>query len=107
MLNNWATQNRDIPKDWKGLVLAKLEASQQLQWLTWWRHETTKTEQCNIAMGINVIKDQLLGEGCYADLGGQIPSVDDIIEQCCVVPLRACLWYDWGACRKDPPHLLR
>jgi hypothetical protein len=34
--------------------------------------KTTKIEQCNIARGINVTKDQLLGEGHYADLQKQI-----------------------------------
>ena len=47
---------------------AVLEAGQQLQWLLWCRHEATKVEQHNIARGINVAKDQLLGEGHYANL---------------------------------------
>ena len=37
ILNNWATQNRIIPQDWKGLVEAILKTSSQLQWLQWWR----------------------------------------------------------------------
>ena len=45
ILNNWATQNRIIPQDWKGLVTAVLEAGWQLQWLTWWMEEASHTEQ--------------------------------------------------------------
>ena len=72
MLNNWATQHRVIPQDWKGLVLAVLEAGQQLQCLLWWRHKATKLAQHNLARAMNVTKDQLLGEGCYAGLQEQI-----------------------------------
>lgn len=67
MLNSWSTQHRAIPQDWKGLVSAILEAAQQLQWLSW-RREATKLAQYNLARGINVTKDQLLGEECYVDL---------------------------------------
>ena len=45
ILNNWATQNRIIPQDWKGLVTAILEAGPQLQWLTWWIEEASNIEQ--------------------------------------------------------------
>jgi hypothetical protein len=31
-------------------------------------HEAIKLARCNLARGINVVKDQLLGEGCSADL---------------------------------------
>lgn len=41
-----------------------------------------------MARGINVTKDQLLGEG-YADLQEQIQFDDVIIEQFCVAALRA------------------
>lgn len=68
MLNNWATQHRVIPQDWKGLVSAVLEAGEQLQWLLWWRHKATKLTQCNLARVMNVIKDQLFSEGHYANL---------------------------------------
>ena len=68
-------------------MTAVLEPGQQLQWLSWWRHEATKLEQCNLASRINVTKGQLLGEGCYADLLEQTQS-DDIIKQCCVALLR-------------------
>lgn len=67
MLSNWATQNRII-QDWKELVSAMLEASQQLKWLSWWGHKTKKTEQCNVTRGSNVAKDQLLVEEHDADL---------------------------------------
>lgn len=30
MVNNWVTQPRVIPQDWKGLISAVLEAEQQL-----------------------------------------------------------------------------
>ena len=45
ILNNWATQNRIIPQDWKGLVTAILEAGPQLKWLTWWIEEASNIEQ--------------------------------------------------------------
>ena len=45
ILNNWATQNRIIPKSWKGLVMAVLETGLQLQWLIWWREETVTIRQ--------------------------------------------------------------
>jgi hypothetical protein len=45
MLNNWATQHRVIPQDWKGLVSAVLEAGQQLQCLLWWRHKREKEKK--------------------------------------------------------------
>jgi hypothetical protein len=34
-LSGWATQNRIIPQDWKGLITAVLEAISYLQWLIW------------------------------------------------------------------------
>jgi hypothetical protein len=89
MLSNRVRQHRVISQGWKGLVSAVLEAGQQLQWLSWWRHEATEIEQCNIAREMNITKDQLLGEGCYADLQEQIQFDDVIIEQCCVEVLRA------------------
>ena len=45
ILNNWATQNRIIPQDWKGLVTTVLETGSQMQWLTWWRKDTANIEQ--------------------------------------------------------------
>jgi hypothetical protein len=51
MLNNWATQHREIPQDWKGLVSAVLAAGPK------------NLAQCNLARAIYVAKDQLLGEG--------------------------------------------
>lgn len=51
MLSNGTMQHRVIPQDWKGLESAILEAGQQLQWWLWWRHETTKIEQRNLARG--------------------------------------------------------
>ena len=45
ILNNWATQNRIIPQDWKGLVTAVLETGLLMQWLTWWREEAANIEQ--------------------------------------------------------------
>jgi hypothetical protein len=63
MLSNWSIQHRSIPKVWKGLVSAVLEADKQLQWLSRWMHEATKVEQHNPGRKINVTKDQLPGEG--------------------------------------------
>lgn len=34
-----------IPQDWKGFITAVPEASQRLQWLTWWREEDIRTHQ--------------------------------------------------------------
>ena len=36
------------------------------------------------------MKDQLLGEGQYADLQYQMQCDDSIIIQCTLAPLRAC-----------------
>lgn len=72
MLGNQAMHHRVIPQDLKGLVSVVLEAGQQLQWLSWWRHEARKIEQHNIASRIYVTKDQLIGEGHHADLQEQI-----------------------------------
>ena len=44
-LNNWASQNRIIPQDWKRLVTAVLETGLLMQWLTWWREEAANIEQ--------------------------------------------------------------
>ena len=68
---------------------AVLEAGQQFQWLLWCRHEATKVEQHNIARGINVAKDQLLGEGHYANLQEQIQCDDIVIKECHIAALRA------------------
>ena len=40
-------------------------------------------EQCNQTRGINIVKDQLLGEGQYAELRMQIILNGAILEQCC------------------------
>ena len=64
-------------------MTAVLEAGQQLQRLSWRSHEATKLAQCDLASRINVTKDQLLGEGRYADLKEQIEFDDSVIEQCC------------------------
>jgi hypothetical protein len=45
ILNNWATQSRIIPQDWKGLVITILKAGLKLHWLTWWMEETMNIEQ--------------------------------------------------------------
>jgi hypothetical protein len=42
--------------------------SRNWKWLLWWMYEATKTEQWNMARGMSVTKDQLCGEGRYADL---------------------------------------
>jgi len=42
VLNDWAMQNYVIPKDWKDLMTAILDAGPWLQWLTWWSEE-----ECN------------------------------------------------------------
>ena len=68
-----------IPQDWMRLVLAVIEAGQQFQWFSWWRHEATHIEQCDVAKGINFTNHQLLAEGCYADLQEQIKSDDGVI----------------------------
>lgn len=63
ILNNWSTLNRVIPRDWKRLVTAVLEAGQQLQWLTWWTEGAINIEQQSIARGVDTVKDELLGKG--------------------------------------------
>lgn len=45
MLNSWATQNRIITQDWKGLSTAMSEAGTQLQWETWWKDEGRTIQQ--------------------------------------------------------------
>lgn len=68
MRENWAMQHRiSSPQDGKELVSAVLEARQQLQRLLWWRHKSTKIEQGNSVRAINVTKEEMLGEGTYAD----------------------------------------
>ena len=71
-LKYWTTQNRIISKDFNGLVTAVLEADPQIQWLTWCREEASNIEQQNRSMGINIVKDQFLGERQYSDIQEQI-----------------------------------
>jgi hypothetical protein len=48
--------------------------------LSWWR-EARSLEQYNSVRGIK-IRDQLIGEGCYAYVKEQVQFEDTIIEQC-------------------------
>lgn len=54
MLNSWATHNRIISQDQKGLVTAILEAGPQLQWKTWWREEARVREQHGRARAMEI-----------------------------------------------------
>lgn len=67
-LNSWATQNRNIPQDWKELATEILKAGPHLQWIAWWQEEARVIEQWNRARGINNSQDQLLGENQYAEM---------------------------------------
>lgn len=62
LLSNWLC-SIVIPQDWKGLLSAVLEASQQWQCLSWWGDGVTKIGQDNITEGINAGKDQKQGDG--------------------------------------------
>ena len=62
-MNSWATQDIIIPSNWKDLLRGILEAGPQIQCQTWWKEEAMAIEQQNIARGINISQDQLLGEG--------------------------------------------
>lgn len=44
-------------------MTALLESGPQLQWWTWWRKKVSAMEQCNRTKGINIVRDQLLGQG--------------------------------------------
>lgn len=41
VVNNWATQNHMVPKDWRDLLAAILVHGPQLQWVTWWEDEAS------------------------------------------------------------------
>lgn len=62
-LNKWAMHNHLISKDWKHLITAILEADSQLQWLTCWGEEALDMGQHNRTRRVNIVRDQLLGEG--------------------------------------------
>ena len=81
VLNNWATQNHIISKDWRELMRAFLESGPPLQRLAWWKDEASATEKCNWTRGINIVKDQLLGDDQYSELRAQIIFDDAILEQ--------------------------
>ena len=49
-------------------IWSSTQASPQLQWLTWWREAAAAVGRCNQTRGANVVKDQLLGRGHYANL---------------------------------------
>ena len=88
VLCNLATQNRVILQDWKDLLAAILEASPQLQCLSWWREEAADTEQGSQTRGVKRVKDQLPGEGQYANLQRQT-QLDATVVPCSLVALRA------------------
>ena len=68
---------------------------------------SAKIEQHSVARRINIIKDQLLGEGGYADLQEQIWFDDVIILKMSCCSLKS-LGYDWAARGEGiQPHLLR
>ena len=89
VLNNWATQNCIIPKDCRELMSDILESDPQLQWLTWQKDEASVMEQQNPDRGINIVKDQLLGENEYAEFQMQILCDDVSLEQCHILGLNA------------------
>lgn len=59
-------------------MTAILEPGPQLQWLTWWKGETSVMEQRDRTRGIDIVKDQLLGEGRNSELRIQITLRDAI-----------------------------
>lgn len=65
MLNSWATHNRIISQDQKGLVTAILEADPQLQQKTWWREEARVLEQHGRARTMEIFQEGLLGEAQF------------------------------------------
>ena len=83
-------QNRVIPKDWIDFITAILEAGPQLHELTCRRtEEALAIEQHNRTGRVNISKDQLLGEGEYAELQMQILFDDVASVQCLTVGLNA------------------
>lgn len=62
VLNNWATQNSYSETRLKDLMTVILEASSQLQWLTWWREDAAAMGQGNQTTDMNIAKGRLLGE---------------------------------------------
>ena len=62
-------------------MVAILKLGTQLQQLTW-KEKALAMEQCNQTRGINIVKDQLLSEGQYAELRMQIILNNAILEQC-------------------------
>jgi hypothetical protein len=62
VLNNWATQNHIISKDWRELMRAFLESGPPLQRLAWWKDEASVMEQRNRTADMDIIKDKVLGE---------------------------------------------
>lgn len=90
MLNDWTTQRRVTPQDWKGLVSALLEARQQLQWLSWWRHKATKIEKRSVARAVMPLKTSFLVKGSMLTSKNKSGLfVDGVIEQCHVAALIA------------------
>nr|CDQ07277.1 Bm11540 [Brugia malayi] len=67
MLTSWSIKSRVIPKDWEDMAKAILEPGPYLQWLSWWREEAREIAHKNRARGVGVSKEQLLGDGQYAD----------------------------------------
>jgi hypothetical protein len=63
------------------LMSAILEPVPQLRWLTWWKDEASVMKQWNWTRGINIVKDQLLGDDQYSELRAQIIFDDAILEQ--------------------------
>ena len=70
-------QNCVVPKYWKDLITTIIDSCMyyttiivgiQLQWLTCLREEGLTMEQHNKTRKVNSPKDQLLGEGEYAEL---------------------------------------
>nr|XP_021486637.1 E3 ubiquitin-protein ligase RNF135 isoform X1 [Meriones unguiculatus] len=89
ILDDWASQYKVTPQDWEDLIRAVLDTDLKLQWLFWRKEEAADMEQSNRIMGVNVQKDQLLGEGKYDSLTRQVQFDDATIEQCRLVTLRA------------------
>lgn len=67
-----------------------MEAGLQLQWNIWWRAEVRAIEQQQGRVrGYEISQDQILGEGCYAEVEKQITFDDHTLALCCTAALNA------------------
>lgn len=67
MVASWSIRSRVIPKDWEDMAKVILEPGPCLQRLSWWREEARERAFKSRARGAGVCKEQLLGDGQYAD----------------------------------------